>query len=63
VLLRLTARRRLELNDLDAFYEESLDHPFGHPALRHRRGGGALPPEILRFGVEFSDGGKGDYAQ
>jgi len=57
-LLKLTARKRLDPDDLEAFYEDPLDHPLGHPASRHRRGGSDLPPEILRFGVQFSDGGK-----
>jgi hypothetical protein len=32
----------------------SFDHPFGHFWPQ----GSELPPELLRFGVEFSDGGK-----
>ena len=35
----------------------TFDHPFGHFWLPTHKGG-ELPPELLRFGVEFSDGGK-----
>jgi hypothetical protein len=35
---------------------QSLDHPFGHFMRGH--GTGELPPELLRFGVEFGDGRK-----
>ena len=37
------------------------DEPFdvGHPTLwRHRRPGSEIPPELLRFGIEFADGSK-----
>jgi hypothetical protein len=59
VELKLAVRRRRDpAEGPEPFYEDPMDFPFGHPALRHRQGGGELPPEILRFGVQFSDGGK-----
>jgi hypothetical protein len=52
-------RRRAGYDDEGAadFFEDSFMHPFGHPGLRMRRSA-ELPAEILRFGVEFSDGRK-----
>lgn len=59
--MTLSVRRRHradpeEFEDFE-FYGDPFGSPFGHP-LRRRRGGGELPPEILRFGVQFSDGRK-----
>jgi hypothetical protein len=42
---------------IEDVYEDPFGLHFGHP-LRHRHHGGELPPEILRFGVQFSDGRK-----
>jgi hypothetical protein len=36
---------------------DPFDYPFGFPTPRRGRGG-ELPPELLRFGVQFSDGRK-----
>jgi hypothetical protein len=64
VELRLAVRRQpkkyseLDDDDMDAFFEgDSFEPPFGHPHRRMRRGS-ELSPEILRFGVQFSDGRK-----
>lgn len=57
IQLTLTLRRRRDPGDgPEAFYEDPMEFPFGHPALRHGRG--ELPSDILRFGVQLSDGGK-----
>jgi hypothetical protein len=37
--------------------EEPWEMPFGHHRL-HRQQGGDIPPEVLRFGIQFSDGRK-----
>jgi len=59
VELRLTVRKRLGPADgPEAFLDDPMDLPFGHPGIRHRGHSGGLPPEILRFGVQFSDGAK-----
>jgi hypothetical protein len=41
----------------ERFLEEPWEMPFGHHHLGLRQGG-EVPPEILRFGVQFSDGRK-----
>jgi hypothetical protein len=47
-------RRGGAIDDADAFYDDPFEFPFGHPTRRrHQRG--ELPPEILRFGIQFSD--------
>jgi hypothetical protein len=58
----LAVRRRPQVwaegEEIEEFYDDDpFDPPFGHPRLRMRRQG-ELPPELLRFGVQFSDGRK-----
>jgi len=55
--LAVRSRRRSATEDVDAFYDDPFGFPFGHP-LRRRHQSGELPPETLRFGVQFSDGRK-----
>jgi hypothetical protein len=63
VQLRLAIRRRplprASTENGEEFFDEDPFElpPFGHP-LHRGRPGRELPPEILRFGVQFSDGGK-----
>ena len=58
VALTLAVRsRRRATEDVDAFHDDPFGFPFGHP-LGRRHQSGELPPEILRFGVQFSDGRK-----
>jgi hypothetical protein len=63
VELRLAARRKknwsdLEDEDMDEFFGGDPFYPLlGHPHRRMRRGS-ELPPEMLRFGLRFSDGRK-----
>ena len=52
--LAIRSRRRPRLED---FAGDPFIMPFGHP-IHHRHQGGELPPEILRFGIQFSDGRK-----
>ncbi|HET8607894.1 MAG TPA: secondary thiamine-phosphate synthase enzyme YjbQ [Gaiellaceae bacterium] len=42
------------------FDEGEIEHPFfmHHPRRRRRHGEDELDPELVRFGIEFSDGGK-----
>ena len=49
--------RRGAIEDVDALYDDPFMFPFGHP-IRRRQHRGELSPEILRFGVQFSDGHK-----
>jgi hypothetical protein len=56
----LAVRRQLTRpdEDMDEFYDgDAFDPPFGHPRMRMRRSRELLD-EILRFGVQFSDGRK-----
>jgi len=55
--IALTLAVRSRRNMIEDIYEDPFGSPFGH-LMRHRRHGGDLPPEILRFGVQFSDGRK-----
>lgn len=55
--IALTLAIRSRRGMIEDVYEDPFGLPFGHP-LRHRHHGGELPPEILRFGVQFSDGRK-----
>jgi hypothetical protein len=62
VSLTVSVRRRESLaandfEDVDEFYDDPFEPPFGHPGRRRRRVR-ELAPEILRFGVQFSDGRK-----
>jgi hypothetical protein len=41
----------------ESLLDEPWEMPFGHHHM-HRRPGGDIAPEVLRFGVQFSDGGK-----
>jgi hypothetical protein len=41
----------------ESLLEEPWEMPFGHHYMR-RSQGGDIPPEVLRFGVQFSDGSK-----
>jgi hypothetical protein len=52
-------RRRAGYDDesIEDFLGATFGHPFGLPGLRMRRRA-ELPAEILRFGVEYSDGRK-----
>jgi hypothetical protein len=50
---------RLEVIRRTGFEFDPFEWPFGHPGMRHRGyGGGELPPELLRVGVELADGRK-----
>jgi len=40
---------------IDDVFADPYGMPFGH-LIGHRHQGGELPPELLRFGVQFSDG-------
>jgi hypothetical protein len=54
---RLSVRRRPRQRDAED--EEDIDPFFEwHPLRRQVRPGQDLPPELLRFGVQFSDGRK-----
>jgi hypothetical protein len=55
IALTLAVRSRRGM--IEDVYEDPFGLPFRHP-IRHRHHGGELPPEILRFGVQFSDGRK-----
>jgi hypothetical protein len=62
--LRIAIRRRprpwrdLDNEDMGAFFGgDPFETPFGRPHLRMNRGR-ELPPALLRFGVQFSDGRK-----
>jgi hypothetical protein len=62
VSLTVSVRRRESLaandfEDVDEFYDDPFEPPFGHPGRRRRRVR-ELAPEILRFGLQFSDGRK-----
>ena len=62
VSLTVSVRRRESLvpddfDDIDEFYDDPFEPPFGHPGRRRRRAR-ELAPEILRFRVQFSDGRK-----
>jgi hypothetical protein len=55
----------LDLITMASNDRDDLDpHLFGRPGMRGRRlngeleAGGGIPPEMLRFGVEFADGTK-----
>jgi len=54
VELTLAVRWRPSADERD-MYDDPFEPPFGHP---RRRGAGELDPEVLRFGVQFSDGRK-----
>jgi len=62
IQLRFATRRRPQLRTVDEGFDFFDDDPFeGHPFGRFRqrmRGRGELPDELLRFGVQFSDGRK-----
>ena len=51
------SRRSGTIEDVDDLFGDPYGMPFAH-LLRHRLQGGELPPELLRFGVQFSDGRK-----
>ena len=53
VSLHLMVKRRGAENDV----RDQLDDPFGHVRMRPGAATG-LPPEVLRFGVQFADGNK-----
>jgi len=53
--LALAVRSRR--SDAQDFFGDPFEMPFGHP-LRRAQHGGELDPDVLRFGVQFSDGGK-----
>ena len=55
--MAVRSRRSGTIEDVEAFLGDPYGLPFGHP-IRHMHHGGELPPEILRFGVQFSDGRK-----
>jgi hypothetical protein len=56
--LAVRSRRTGAVEDVDAFDDAPfVEWPFGHPTGR-RPDGGRLAPEILRFGIQFSDGRK-----
>jgi hypothetical protein len=50
--LKLVVAHRVPRGESDP-----LEPPFGH-FMRRTRAGGELPPELLRFGVQFADGRK-----
>lgn len=56
VTLTLAIRSRSLRGDENLDPEPAV-FPFGHPAMR-RQLAGELPPELLRFGVQFADGSK-----
>jgi hypothetical protein len=58
VQLRLSVRRRHDPGARPEALDDPMDFPFGHPSMRHGPQVGDLPPDLLRFGVQFSDGGK-----
>ena len=58
VQLRLSVRSRPDPAAGPEAFDDPMDFPFGHPTMRHRPQVGELPADILRFGVQFSDGGK-----
>jgi hypothetical protein len=49
--------RRHGVGDSEHFYDDPFEHAFGQTMMR-RRPAGELAPEVLRFGVQFSDGRK-----
>ena len=51
------SRRSGTSEDVDDLFDDPYGMRFGH-LLRHTLQGGELPPELLRFGVQFSDGRK-----
>ncbi len=58
VELRIAVRwRRHVADDSEGLYDDPFEDPFGL-AMMHRRPTGELSPEILRFGIQFSDGRK-----
>jgi hypothetical protein len=58
VQLRFSLRRRRDPGARPEAFYDPMDFPFGHPAMRHGLQVGDLPADLLRFGVQFSDGGK-----
>jgi hypothetical protein len=52
---KLVVKARRVGDELGDFDPLDFDHPLLHQAPRRRR---ELPPELLRFGIEFSDGSK-----
>jgi hypothetical protein len=54
--LELAVRWRSTAEARESYLDDHFEFPFGHPA--RRRPGGELPAEVLRFGVQFSDGRK-----
>ncbi len=52
--LNLAVRRRA----LGDWYADDLDPLMFHPRHARRADKGELPPELLRFGIEFADGSK-----
>jgi hypothetical protein len=58
VALTIAVRWRRQVADhSEDLYDDPFEHPFGLTMMR-RRPTGELSPEILRFGVQFSDGRK-----
>jgi len=53
----LTLAVRSRRSDAQDFFGDPFGMPFGHP-MRRAPHGGELDPDVLRFGVQFSDGGK-----
>ena len=53
----LTIAVRWRRHDSEGLYNDPFEDPLGL-AMMHRRPTGELSPEILRFGVQFSDGRK-----
>jgi len=58
VQLRLSVRSRRDPGARPEALYDPMDFPFGHPAMRHGAQARDLPADLLRFGVQFSDGGK-----
>jgi len=56
--LRLDTRARLESDDEDEDAPDPLGSYWRMSGRRLRRNSREIPPEVLRFGVEFSDGSK-----
>lgn len=56
--VRSRPRQWSDADDEEAFFDDDpFEPPLGHAHRRMRRGR-ELPPELLRFGVQFSDGRK-----
>ncbi len=54
--IEMTLSVRARQQSGSAFVDDPLEFPFGHPMRPHQPG--EIPPDVLRFGVQFSDGRK-----